>query len=57
MFDTRRNREDITDCDIIGEKQELVTNCDWLDRINKIIMIKVGFLWPISDHWPLISGP
>ena len=31
MFNSRRDREDITDCDIIGEKQELVTSCDRLD--------------------------
>ena len=34
MFDTRRDREDITDFDIIGENQELVTNCDRFDRMK-----------------------
>jgi hypothetical protein len=31
--------EDITDCDIIGENQELVTNCDRLDRMNPMFRI------------------
>jgi len=39
MFDLRRDREDITDCDIIGENQELVTNRDRLDRMNMIFRI------------------
>ena len=39
MLDSGKDREDITDCDIIGEKQELVTSCDRLDRLYNIIRI------------------
>ena len=39
MFDLRRDREDITDCDIIGENQELFTNRDRLYRLNKMFRI------------------
>ena len=39
MFDSRRNREDITDCDIIWENQELVTNRDRLYRMNPMFRI------------------
>jgi len=34
MFDSRKDREDITDCDITAEKQELVTNCDRLNSLR-----------------------
>jgi hypothetical protein len=39
MFDSRKDREDITDCDIIGENQELVTNRDRLYRLDKMFRI------------------
>ena len=39
MFDLRRDREDITDCDIIGENQELVINRDRLYRLDKMFRI------------------
>jgi hypothetical protein len=34
FFDPRRDYEDITTCDIKREKQELVPNCDRLDRLK-----------------------
>jgi hypothetical protein len=39
MFDLRKDREDITDCDIIGENQELVINRDRLYRLDKMFRI------------------